>query len=141
MNPVILQRADHLEAGAVADAPAGIAGRRLRRISRPWFDQHGAPRFELRTGRALRVQFAMRQLFTYCAAHGVGEMNLPAVAIADVGERPRCHPRPSRCALPQSDQTSPTETPAAEASIAARSPPPAPEQDVVFVGLIRHQKI
>ena len=43
------------------------------------------------------------------------------------------------CALPRSDlQISPTETPAADASMAARSPaPPAPiTQHVVFEGLV-----
>ena len=96
MDPVILQRADHLETGAIADVrepripvPAEIALQDAP-VLRPI--EHRAPGLELThaIGRLLRVQFRHAPVVhVLAAAHRVGEMHLPVVAIVDVRER-RC---------------------------------------------------
>ena len=96
MDAVILQRADHLEAGAVADvgeariAVAAEVALEDPAVRRPI--EHRAPRFELAdaVGRFLGVQLGHAPVVdVLAAAHRVGEMDLPVVAIVDVGERGR----------------------------------------------------
>ena len=134
---VILQRADQLEAGAVADvrepriamaAEVALVDAAVRRAI-----EHRAPGFELAhaVGRFLGVQLGHAPVVdVLAAAHRVGEVHLPVVAVVVVAPCAAAMP-PSAitvCALPSSDlQIRPTETPASAASIAARSPaPPAP---------------
>ena len=136
MDAVILQRADHFEAGAVADVgqarilvAAEIAlqdAAVLRAV------EHRAPRFQLADaiGRFLGVQLGHPPVVhVLAAAHRVGEVDLPVVAVVDVGQRRR------DAALghdgvrfaEQRFADKPDRTPAADASIAARRPaPPAP---------------
>ena len=94
VDAVILQRADHLEAGAVADvgqprvAVAAEVPLEDAAVLRPI--EHRAPRFELAhaVGRFLRVQLRHAPVVhVLAAAHRVGEVDLPVVAIVDVGER------------------------------------------------------
>jgi hypothetical protein len=92
MDAVILQGADHFEAGAVAhvrqariavaaeialqDAPIGGAV------------EERAPGFQLAdaVGRFLRVQFRHAPVVEIlAAAHGVGEMNFPVIALIHIG--------------------------------------------------------
>ena len=94
VDAVILQRADHLEAGAVADvrqprilvaAEVALEDPAVRRAI-----EHRAPGFELAhpIGRFPGVQLRHPPVVDVLpAAHGVGEVHLPAVAIVDVGER------------------------------------------------------
>ena len=94
MDAVILQRANHFQAGAIADmresrifVAAEISLQNapvLRAI------EHRTPRFEFAhaIGRFLGVQFRHAPLiYVLTAAHRVGEMHLPIVAIINVGER------------------------------------------------------
>ena len=98
VNPVVLQRADHLQAGAVAHVrqpriamPAEIA---LQNAAVPGAVEERAPGFEfphpLRRflGMQLRHPPVVQVL---AAAHRIGEMHPPVVAVIDVGERRR-HP-------------------------------------------------
>ena len=94
VDAVILQRADHLEAGAVADvgqpriAVAAEVALQDASVLRPI--EHRAPRFELAdaVGRFLRVQLRHAPVVhVLAAAHRVGEMDLPVVAVVDVGQR------------------------------------------------------
>ena len=94
MNPVILERADHLEAGAIADvgqprilvaAEVALQDAAVRRAI-----EERAPGLELADAvrRLLRVQLRHAPVVdVLTAAHGVGEMDLPAVALVDVGQR------------------------------------------------------
>ena len=94
MDAVILERADHLEAGAIADVrqarilvPAEIA---LEDPAVRGAVEDRAPRLELAhaIGRFPGVQLRHPPVVDVLpAAHGVGEVHLPAVAIVDVGER------------------------------------------------------
>ena len=134
---LILQRANHLEAGAIADVrqpriamPAEIPLQNpaIRRAV-----EHRAPFLELAhpSGRFLGVDLGHPPVVQeLAAAHRVGEMHLPVVAILDIRRAPpRRRLRPSRCA-PCRAATCRRRRPArrlAAASIAARSPaPPAP---------------
>ena len=96
MDAVVLQRADHLQPGAVADmrearifVAAEIAledAAVLRAV------EDGAPGFQFAhaVGRFLRVQLGHAPVVdVLAAAHGVGEMDLPAVALIDIGQRRR----------------------------------------------------
>ena len=96
MDAVVLQRADHLEPGAVADVrearipvPAEVAledapvGRAV---------EQRAPRLELAHAvrRFLRVQLGHAPVVdVLAAAHGVGEVDAPVVAVVDVAQRRR----------------------------------------------------
>ena len=94
MDAVILQRADHLEAGAVADvrepriAVAAEVALQDPAVRRAVEDR--APGFELAHAirRFLGVQLGHAPVVDVLpAAHRVGEVHLPAVAVVDVGER------------------------------------------------------
>src|SRR5687768_16840955 len=94
MDALILQRADHLEPRAIADvrkARIAVAAEvALEDLAVLGTVEHGAPGFEL--ANAIRrfpgVQFRHAPVVdVLAAAHGVGEVDFPAVAIVDVGER------------------------------------------------------
>ena len=96
MDAVILQRADHLEAGAVADVRQArvlvAAEVALQDAAVSGAIEDRAPRLELThpirrlPGVQLRHPPVVHVL---AAAHGVGEVHLPAVALVDVRERRR----------------------------------------------------
>ena len=98
MNAVILQRADHFQAGAIAHVsqariamPAEIA---LQNLPVLGAIEHRAPGFEFAHARRrfFRVQFRHAPVVQIlAAAHGIGEVNPPAVAIVHVAHR-RGHP-------------------------------------------------
>ena len=97
MHAVILQRADHLEAGAVADVrQARIAmAAEIALQNAPVFGaiEHRAPRLEFADAvrRLLGVMLGHPPVVqVLAAAHGVGEVHAPAVAIVNVRHR-RCH--------------------------------------------------
>ena len=94
MDAVVLQRANHLEAGAVADvretriAVAAEVALEDAAVLGPV--EHRAPRFELAhaIGRLPGVELRHAPVVhVLAAAHRVGEVDPPAVAIVDVGER------------------------------------------------------
>ncbi len=96
MDAVVLQGADHFEAGAVADVrQAGIAmaaeiALQDAAVFRPIEER--APGFELAhaAGSFLGVQLGHAPIVEIlAAAHGIGEMDAPVIAIVDVGERRR----------------------------------------------------
>ena len=94
VDAVILQRADHLETGAVADVReariAMAAEVALQDAAVLRAIEHGAPGLELAdaVGRFLRVQLRHAPVVhVLAAAHRVGEVDLPVVAVVDVGER------------------------------------------------------
>ena len=96
VDPVILQRADHLEAGAIADVRetriAVAAEVALEDPAVLGAIEDRAPGLELADAirRFLRVQLRHAPVVhVLAAAHGVGEVHLPAVAVVDVGERRR----------------------------------------------------
>ena len=92
VDGVVLQRANQLEAGAVADvrepriavaAEVALVDPAVGRAV-----EHRAPRFELAdaVGRFLRVQLRHAPVVhVLAAAHRVGEVHLPAVAVVVVG--------------------------------------------------------
>ena len=91
VDAVVLQRADHLQAGAVADvgeARIAVAAEiALRNLAFLGAIEDRAPGLELvhARGRFLGVQLGHAPVVdVLAAAHGVGEMDLPAVAIVDV---------------------------------------------------------
>ena len=99
VDAVILQRADHLEAGAIADvrepriAMAAEVALEDPAVLRAVEDR--APGLELADAirRLLRVQLGHAPVVhVLAAAHRVGEVHLPAVAVVDVGERRRDAP-------------------------------------------------
>ena len=136
MDAVILQRADHFETGAVADVRqpriAVSAEVALENPAVVGAIEQRAPCFELAhaIGRLSGVELGHAPVVdVLAAAHRVGEVHFPAVAIVDVGQgRGNAAFRHDGVRLAEQDlQISPTETPAADASIAARRPaPPAP---------------
>ena len=96
VNAVILQRADHLQAGAIADvrqpriAMAAEVALQDAAVFRAIEDR--APGFEFAhtLGRFLGVQFRHAPIVQIlAAAHGVGEMDAPVVAVVDVAHRRR----------------------------------------------------
>ena len=96
MDAVILERPDHLEAGAVADvreARVAVAAEvALEDAAVGRAIEHRAPRFELADAvrRFPRVQLGHAPVVdVLSAAHRVGEVHLPVVAVVDVGERGR----------------------------------------------------
>ena len=102
VDAVILQRADHLQAGAVADVrQARIAVAAEVALEDPAVlgaVEHRAPGLELAdaVGRFLGVQLGHAPVVeVLAAAHRVGEVDLPVVAVVDVAHAPRpCRPRP-----------------------------------------------
>ena len=96
VDAVVLQRADHLEAGAIADvsqsrilvtAEIALEDAAVRRAI-----EQRAPCLELAhaIGRFLGVELGHPPVVqVLAAAHRVGEMHLPAVAVVDIGERRR----------------------------------------------------
>ena len=96
MNAVVLERANHLQAGAIADmreariSMAAEVSLQDAPVLRPI--EHRAPRLEFADaiGRFLRVQLGHSPIVhVLAAAHRVGEVHPPAVAIIDVRERGR----------------------------------------------------
>ena len=111
---------------------ADICGRRnfAAESGRPWCDRRPRPRPRVRaraSGASLACSSAIRQLLTYCPPRIVSAKWTCQLSRSSTLASAAAMP-PSAitvCALPSSDlQTIPTETPAAEASIAARSPAP-----------------
>jgi hypothetical protein len=96
VDAVVLQGADHLQAGAVADVGeariAMAAEIALRNLAFLGAIEDRAPGFEFvhARGRFLGVQLGHAPVVdVLAAAHGVGEMDLPAVAVVDVAHRRR----------------------------------------------------
>ena len=94
MNPVVLQSANHLQPGAIADmrqARIFMAAKiPLQNPAVLGAIENGAPGLELAhtIGRLPRMQFRHPPIIDVLpAAHGIGEMHSPVVAIVDVGER------------------------------------------------------
>jgi hypothetical protein len=93
VHAVVLERADHLEAGPVSDvretgvcvaAEVALEDPAIRRAV-----HHGAPCFQLANpfGRLLRVQLRHAMIVqVLTATHGVREVDLPVVALVDVRE-------------------------------------------------------
>ena len=136
MDAVVLERADHLQARAVADVgepritmPAEVS---LEDPAVVRAVEDGAPRFQLAHAvrRFLRVELGHAPVVDVLpAAHRVGEVDAPVVAVVDVahggGHAALGHDGVGLAQQRLADQ--PDRTPAADASIAARSPaPPAP---------------
>ena len=99
MNPVVLQGTDHLEAGPVADvgqARVFVAAEVTLKdfaFFRPI--EYGSPSLELADagGRLLGMDLRhARVIHVLAAAHGVGKMNLPVVALIHIRERRRDSP-------------------------------------------------
>ena len=93
VNAVVLQRADHFQPGAVADVrqPGVFVAAEVALQDAPVLGtvEQRAPRFEL--AHALRGFLGMqlrhaRVVHVLAAAHGVGEMHLPVVALVHVGQ-------------------------------------------------------
>ena len=96
VNSVILQRADHFEAGAIADVGqpriAMAAEVSLQDAAVFRAVEERAPGFEFphAVGGFLRVEFGHPPVVQIlAAAHGIGEMDAPVIAIVDVGQRRR----------------------------------------------------
>ena len=94
VDSLVLQRANQLEAGAIPDVRqprvAVAAEVALQDAAVLRAIEHRAPRLELADaiGRFLRVQFGHPPVVdVLAAAHGVGEVHPPAVAIVHVGQR------------------------------------------------------
>src|SRR5262249_40497115 len=99
VDAVVLEGADHFEAGAIADVrePRVSMAAEVPLQDAPVLGpiEHGAPLLELANpvGRFLRVEFRHPPVVdVLAAAHRVREVDLPAVAIVDVGERGRDAP-------------------------------------------------
>ena len=93
VDAVVLQGADHLQAGAVADvgqARVAVAAEvALQDAAVLGAVEHRAPGFQLAdaVGRFLGVQLGHAPVVdVLAAAHGVGEMDLPVVAFVHVGQ-------------------------------------------------------
>ena len=96
VDAVVLQRANHLQAGAVADVRqariAMAAEIALQNLAVFGAIKHRAPSLEFvdARGRFLGVQLGHAPVVdVLAAAHGVGEMDLPVVAVVDVAHRRR----------------------------------------------------
>jgi hypothetical protein len=96
VHTVILQCADHFQAGAIANVGkariAMAAEVALQDAAVAGAIEHRAPRLQLAhaIGRFFRVQFGHPPVVdVLAAAHRVGEVHFPAVAVVDVGERRR----------------------------------------------------
>ena len=150
----VLQRADHLQAGAVADV--GEA-RVLVAAEVPLEDaavvgavEQGAPALQLADalGGFLGVQLGHPPVVqVLAAAHGVGEVDPPVVAVVDVGQRrgdaALGHDRVGLAEQRLADEPD-LDAASADASMAARSPaPPAPITSTSYAIVLgrRHQTI
>ncbi len=96
VDAVVLQRADHFQAGAVADVGeariAMAAEVALEDAAVGGAVEDGAPGFQLADAgrRFLGVELGHAPVVdVLAAAHGVGEVDLPVVALIDVGQRRR----------------------------------------------------
>src|SRR5262245_40636488 len=94
MDAVVLQGADHFEAGAVADVGqariAMAAEVALKDAAILGAVEDGSPflQFANTVGGLLGVQLGHAPVvYVLSAAHGISEVNLPVVAVIDVGER------------------------------------------------------
>ena len=94
MNAVILQRANHFQAGAIAHVrqPRIFVAAEISLQNPAVFRaiENRAPCFEFAhaIGRFLRVQLRHAPIVDVLpAAHGVGEMHFPIIAIVDIRER------------------------------------------------------
>ena len=123
MDGLVLQRADQLEAGAVADVdepPVGVpAERALRHLAVGRAIEHAAPALELAdaVGRLLSVQLGHAPVVEVLAAeHRVLEVDLPVVGASTLPNDAAMPPSAiTVCALPSSDlQTSAVRAPAAD---------------------------
>ena len=102
VDAVVLQRADHLQAGAVADvrqpriAVAAEVALQDAAVLRAVEDRAPGLQLAHAVGRLLGVQLGHAPVVeVLAAAHRVGEVDLPAVAIVDVAPSPPpCRPRP-----------------------------------------------
>ena len=148
VDAVVLERADHLEAGAVADVgePRVAVAAEVALEDAPVLRavEERAPVLELAdaVGRLLRVELRHAPVVQeLAAAHRVAEVDLPVVLRVDVAERrgdaALGHDRVRLAEERLADERR-TRRPAPSASIAARRPaPPAPmTSDVVLVGLV-----
>ena len=136
MNAVILQRADHFETRAVADVReariAMAAEVALQNLAVFGAIENRAPGFELMhaLGRFFGMQFRHAGIVQILpAAHGVGEMHAPVVAVVDIAHgRRHAAFRHHRVRFAQQRFANHSRLHAgADASIAARNPaPPAP---------------
>ena len=91
MDAVVLQRADHLQAGAIAhmrEARIAMAAEiPLQNLAVFGAIENRAPGFEFAHAvrRFLGMQFGHARIVQIlAAAHGVGEMNAPAIAVVHV---------------------------------------------------------
>ena len=96
VHAVVLQGADHFQAGAIADVRearifmATEISLQNAAVFRPIEDRAPSLQFADPIGRFLGVQLRHSPIVDVLpAAHRVGEMNLPVVAIVHVGERGR----------------------------------------------------
>ena len=153
MDSVILKRPDHLEPGSIADVSKPrvpvSAEITLEDTAVGGPIEHRAPRLELADAirRLLRVQLRHAPVVhVLAAAHRVGEMHLPAVAIVDVGERRGDAAfRHHRVRLAEKRLADESDRRAAGRGLDCR-PQPRPacadHEHVVVVGLVlRHQRI
>ena len=151
MDAVVLQCADQFEAGAVADVCepriAVAAEISLQDLAVFRAVENRSPGLELADAvrRFLRVQLGHSPVVDIlAAAHRVGEMDLPVVAVVDVAHRRR-HPALGHHGVRLAEQRladqPDADTPAADASIAARKPGTAgtDDENVVFkCWIVRH---
>src|ERR1051326_1709584 len=93
MNSMILQSADHLQPGAVADMREAwifvTAEMSLQNSAILRSVENGAPRLQL--PHAIRCFFRVQLghaplVHILTAAHCIGEMHLPVVALIDIGQ-------------------------------------------------------
>ena len=136
MDAVVLQRADHFQAGAIADMrqPRIFVAAEISLQNAPVFRaiEDRAPGFEFAhaIGRFLGVQLRHAPIIDVLpAAHGVGEMHFPVVAIIDIGERRRdaAFGHDGVRFAEQRFANHPDRNAGRRASMAARNPaPPAP---------------
>ncbi len=96
VNAVVLQGADHFQPGAIADmgeARIFVAAKiplQNAAVLRAIEDRAPGLEFAHPRGRFLGVQFGHPPIVDVLpAAHGVGEMDLPVIAVVHVGERGR----------------------------------------------------
>ncbi len=134
---MILERADHLQTGAIADVRESwilvAAEVALQDAAIAGAIHHGAPRLQLANAirRLLGVQLGHAPVVeVLAAAHGVGEVHAPIVPGVDVGQRSRDaalgHDGVRLAEQRLADERRPRRPPA-DASMAARRPaPPAP---------------
>ena len=153
VDAVILQRADHLESGAVADVGqpripvAAEIPLKDPAVAGPI--EHRAPRFELAdtVGCFLRVQLRHAPVVhILAAAHRVGEMDLPVVPVVDVRQRGRnASLGHHRVGFSEQRLADEADGDAGSRRLDGRPQPRAAcadDEHVVFVGLVvGHQKI